>query len=74
MSLITKSNLELATSLAQMTGYFGGIAQYDELVPKRTRIRMLNHLIELWSELDPDSPTVQEWIARWKNEIIQLNK
>jgi len=34
---------------------------------------MLECLVELWSELDPDSKLTQEWIEGWKKEIQALS-
>jgi hypothetical protein len=58
---------------SRMTGHFGGLAKFDSSIPKQARVRMLECLVELWNELDPDSKLTQEWIESWKKEIQALS-
>ena len=59
---------------ARMTGYFGGIAKFDSTVPKQTRIRMLQGLIDMWNNIDSGLQLHQDWIEGWKKEIEELSK
>jgi len=69
-----KQRYEYLSLASKMTGYYGAIAKYDSSVPKQTRIRMLEGLINMWNEVDPNSTLTQEWIAGWKKEIEEISK
>ena len=74
MALYEKTKMELTSAISQMTGYFGGIAKYDDSVPVRTRVRMLQALIDYWTQLDPDSDTTKAWVQEWKDEIKKISE
>lgn len=71
MALIDTSISELTYSIARMSGYFGSMAQNDN-IPARIRIRMFEKLIEEFTILDSQGDLSQKWIAEWKEEIEKI--
>ena len=71
MALTDTSISELTYSIARMSGYFGSMAQNDN-IPARIRIRMFEKLIEEFTILDPQGDVSQGWIAEWKKEIEKI--
>ena len=71
MALTDTSISELTYSIARMSGYFGSMAQNDN-IPGRIRIRMFEKLIEEFTILDPQGDVSQGWIAEWKKEIEKI--
>jgi len=59
---------------SKMTGYYGSLAKWDSSIPKHTKIRMLQGLIDMWNNIDSTSEMTQDWIAGWKKEIETLSK
>jgi hypothetical protein len=69
-----KERADYVTLAARMTGYFGGIAKFDNSVPKQTRTRMLQGLIDMWNDINSGSQLHQEWIKGWEKEIKEISK
>ena len=65
------SKMNVAAS--KLTGYFGALAIYDSQISKETKQNMLNFLIEVWKETEPDSKVVQSWVEKWQKEIQKTN-
>ncbi len=59
---------------SKMTGYYGSLAKWDSSIPKHTKIRMLQGLIDMWNNLFPNELLTQEWITGWKKDIENLSK
>jgi len=68
-----KGRSEYISLAARMTGYFSALAKYSIDMPKQERIRMLEQLIKLWNDVDPDSKLTQEWITNWEKEIKEIS-
>ena len=69
-----KTCTEYITLASKMTGYFGSLAKYDSSIPKHVKIRMLQGLIDMWNNVDPNSTLTQEWIKGWEKEIKEISK
>ena len=65
------SKMNVAAS--KLTGYFGALAIYDSQISKETKQNILNFLIEVWKETEPDSKIVQSWVEKWEKEIQKTN-
>ena len=65
--------LKMNVAASKLTGYFGALAIYDSQISKETKQNMLNFLIEVWKETEPDSKVVQSWVERWQKEIEKTN-
>ena len=59
---------------SKMTGYYGSLAKWDNSIPKHTKIRMLQGLIDMWNNIDSTSEMTQDWIAGWKKDIEEISK
>jgi hypothetical protein len=64
----TDKYLKMNVAASKLTGYFGALAIYDSQISRETKQNMLNFLIEVWKETEPESKMVQEWIERWEKE------
>ena len=65
--------LKMNVAASKLTGYFGALAIYDSQISKETKQNMLNFLIEVWKETEPDSKVVQSWVEKWQKEIEKTN-
>jgi len=65
--------LKMNVAASKLTGYFGALAIYDSQISKETKQNMLNFLIEVWKETEPDSKVVQSWVEKWQKEIQKTN-
>ena len=59
---------------SKMTGYYGSLAKQDNSIPKHTKIRMLQGLIDMWNDINSNPELTQSWIKDWKKEIETLSK
>jgi hypothetical protein len=58
---------------SKMTGYFAAVALYDTSVPVKVRKEILNYLIDVWKETEPESQSVQSWVEKWEKEIKEIS-
>ena len=61
------------TLASRLTGYYGSLAKWDDSIPKHTKIRMLQNLIDMWSNISPNDSLTREWIEGWKKDIEKLS-
>jgi len=69
-----KERYNYLSMASKMTGYYGSLAKYDPSIPKHVKIRMLQGLIDMWNDVNPNSDLTQEWIKDWSKEIENLSK
>ena len=65
--------LKLNSLSAQMTGYFSAKALYDSSIPLQAKKEILQFLIKVWKETEPESDVIQVWIEGWEKEIQNLS-
>ena len=70
MNLRNKDAFELGCSLTRISGHIEGTALYDDSVPVRTKLRLLQLIIDEFTKLDPNS----EWIPKWEELKKELSK
>ena len=70
MAFKVKNAFELECSLARISGHIEGTALYDDSVPVKAKLGLLQLMIDEFKKLDPDS----EWIEQWENIKKELSK
>ena len=70
MSFKNKNAFELECSLARISGHIEGTALYDDSVPVKAKLRLLQMMIDEFTKLDPES----KWIEKWKEIQKELSK
>ena len=70
MSFKNKDAFELGCSLARISGHIEGTALYDESVPVKAKLRLLQMMIDEFKKLDPES----EWIPKWEELKKEISK
>ena len=70
MSFKNKDAFELGCSLARISGHIEGTALYDDSVPVKAKLRLLQLMIDEFTKLDPESA----WIEKWKELQKELSK
>lgn len=70
MSFKNKDAFELECSLARISGHIEGTALYDDSVPVKAKLRLLQMMIDEFTKLDPNS----DWITKWKEMQKEISK
>ena len=70
MSFKNKNAFELGCSLARISGHIEGTALYDESVPVKAKLRLLQMMIDEFKKLDPESA----WIEKWEELKKEISK
>jgi len=65
--------MKLNVLSSKMTGYFSAVALYDTSIPVKVRKEILNYLIDVWKETEPESQSVQSWVEKWEKEIKEIS-
>ena len=68
--LHNKDSFELGCSIARISGHIEGTALYDESVPVKAKLRLLQMMIDEFKKLDPES----EWIEKWEELKKEISK
>ena len=68
MAFKVKDAFELECSLARISGHIEGTALYDDSVPVKAKLRLLQMMIDEFKKLDPESVWIEKWEAL-KKEI-----
>jgi len=68
MAFKNNDSFELGCSLARIAGSIEGTARYDSEVSLKTKLRLLQLLIDEFTKLDPNSAWLQKW-EEMKKEI-----
>jgi hypothetical protein len=58
---------------ARMTGYFTAKATHDSSIPLQARKEMLQFLINVWTETEPDSDVIRTWVKEWEESLKELS-
>ena len=70
MAFKVKNAFELECSLARISGHIEGTALYDDSVPVKAKLRLLQMMIDEFKKLDPES----EWIEKWETLKKEISK
>jgi hypothetical protein len=65
--------MKLNVLSSKMTGYFAAKALYDTSIPVKVRKEILNYLIDVWKETEPESQSIQSWVEKWEKEIKEIS-
>lgn len=64
----TEQLSKINTISGQLTGVLSAHAKYNNEIPTPVRVRMLDMLIQIWEENDPNSCVTEKWVREWKAE------
>ena len=70
MGFLNNDSYTLGCTLARISGHIEGTALYDDSVPVKAKLRLLQMMIDEFKKLDPES----EWIEKWEELKKEISK